>query len=53
LTRKTKDIVAEQIKIQGELPDFDYGEYTFIACYLPHVNGDGMEHRNSTIITNH
>jgi predicted metalloprotease with PDZ domain len=50
--RKAKAIVAQQIKVYGELPDFDYGEYTFIACYLPHVNGDGMEHRNSTILTN-
>jgi predicted metalloprotease with PDZ domain len=50
--RKAKAIVAEQIKVYGELPDFDYGEYTFIACYLPHVNRDGMEHRNSTILTN-
>lgn len=50
--RKAKAIVAQQVKVYGELPDFDYGEYTFIACYLPHVNGDGMEHRNSTILTN-
>jgi predicted metalloprotease with PDZ domain len=49
--RKAKAIVAQQVKVYGELPDFDYGEYTFIACYLPHVNGDGMEHRNSTILT--
>ena len=47
-----KNVVAEQIKVFGELPTLDYGEYTFIACYLPHVNGDGMEHRNSTILTN-
>ncbi|MDO6445223.1 hypothetical protein Q4493_05480 [Colwellia sp. 1_MG-2023] len=51
-TEKAKAVVAEQIKVFGELPIFDYGEYTFIACYLPHVSGDGMEHRNSTIITN-
>jgi predicted metalloprotease with PDZ domain len=51
-TRQAKAVVAEQIKVYGELPAFDYGEYTFIACYLPHVNGDGMEHRNSTILTN-
>jgi len=51
-TRKAKAVVAQQIKLYGELPAFDYGEYTFIACYLPHVNGDGMEHRNSTILTN-
>jgi len=47
-----KKVVAEQVKVFGSLPTFDYGEYTFIACYLPHVNGDGMEHRNSTILTN-
>ncbi|OKY26588.1 M61 family metallopeptidase [Thalassotalea sp. PP2-459] len=47
-----KAVVAEQIKVFGELPTFDYGEYTFIACYLPHAKGDGMEHRNSTILTN-
>ncbi|GAB4534231.1 MAG: M61 family metallopeptidase [Parvularculaceae bacterium] len=46
-----KNIVAEQIELFGEAPRFDYGTYTFIACYLPHVNGDGMEHRNSTILT--
>ena len=46
-----KKIVAQERKVYGELPDFDYGEYTFIACYLPNVSGDGMEHRNSTILT--
>ncbi len=51
-TEMAKKVVAEQVKLFGELPDLDYGEYTFIACYLPHVNGDGMEHRNSTILTN-
>jgi predicted metalloprotease with PDZ domain len=50
--KMAKAVVAEQVKVFGELPDFDYGEYTFISCYLPHVNGDGMEHRNSTILTN-
>jgi predicted metalloprotease with PDZ domain len=50
--RQAKAVVAQQVKVYGELPDFDYGEYTFIACYLPHVSGDGMEHRNSTILTN-
>jgi predicted metalloprotease with PDZ domain len=50
-TEKAKAVVREQVKVFGELPDFDYSSYTFIACYLPHVRGDGMEHRNSTIIT--
>ena len=48
---KAKKVVDEQIKVFGEPPDFDYGTYTFIADYLPYVVGDGMEHRNSTILT--
>ena len=47
---KAKKVVDAQIDVFGELPDFDYGSYTFIADYLPHVSGDGMEHRNSTIL---
>ncbi len=48
---KAKKVVMAQIEVFGELPDFDYGTYTFIADYLPYVSGDGMEHRNSTILT--
>jgi predicted metalloprotease with PDZ domain len=48
---KTKQIVLEQQAVFGELPDFDFGRYTFIACYGPQAVGDGMEHRNSTILT--
>ncbi len=48
---KAKKVVAEQIALFGEAPAFDYGTYTFIADYLPYVNGDGMEHRNSTVLT--
>ncbi|MBX0335234.1 PDZ domain-containing protein [Pontibacter sp. HSC-14F20] len=47
----TKKIVAEQQAVYGDLPDFDFGRYTFIACYMPQAVGDGMEHRNSTILT--
>jgi predicted metalloprotease with PDZ domain len=46
-----KAIVKQEKAVFGELPDFDYGAYHFIACYLPNVSGDGMEHRNSTILT--
>ena len=46
-----KKVVDEQVSIFGEAPEFDYGSYTFIADYLPYVSGDGMEHRNSTILT--
>ncbi len=48
---KAKAVVDAQIAVFGELPEFDYGSYTFIADYLPWVSGDGMEHRNSTILT--
>ena len=45
-----KKVVTAQTAVFGELPHFDYGTYTFIADYLPWVSGDGMEHRNSTIL---
>ncbi len=48
---KVKKVVLEQQKVYGELPNFDYGTYTFLACYIPNASGDGMEHRNSTILT--
>jgi predicted metalloprotease with PDZ domain len=44
-------IVQASQNVYGELPTFDHGEYTFLADYLPWVNGDGMEHRNSTVLT--
>lgn len=47
----TQKVVAEQVAIYGTPADFDYDTYTFIADYLPYVHGDGMEHRNSTILT--
>lgn len=50
-TDMAKKVVDEQIAIYGEPPAYDYGTYTFIADYLPYVYGDGMEHRNSTILT--
>ncbi len=43
-------VTREQVAIYGELPIYDVGYYTFIADYLPYIAGDGMEHRNSTII---
>jgi predicted metalloprotease with PDZ domain len=46
----TMRLVEEAQAVFGEYPRFDYGTYTFIADYLPWVYGDGMEHRNSTIL---
>ncbi|MGB5941583.1 MAG: PDZ domain-containing protein [Leeuwenhoekiella sp.] len=48
---QVKHIVEQEKAVFGELPKYDYGEYKFLACYLPNVSGDGMEHRNSTILT--
>lgn len=48
---KIKKIVLVEKAIYGELPQFDYGTYTFLATYMPNASGDGMEHRNSTILT--
>jgi predicted metalloprotease with PDZ domain len=50
-TEKTKKIIKEGQAIFGELPDFDFGTYTFIGCYGPQAASDGMEHRNSTSVT--
>jgi len=48
---KVKKVVLQQKAVFGELPTFDFNEYTFLACYIPNASGDGMEHRNSTILT--
>ena len=48
---KVKAVVLQEKSVFGELPSFDFGEYTFLGCYIPNASGDGMEHRNSTILT--
>jgi predicted metalloprotease with PDZ domain len=50
--RDVAAIVEAAEGIYGELPRFDHGTYTFLADYLPWVDGDGMEHRNSTVVSN-
>lgn len=47
---KVMAIVKAQRNVFGELPTFDFGEYTFLSCYMPNASGDGMEHRNSTYV---
>ena len=47
----TKKVVDEMAMVFGEMPRFDYGTYTFLACYRSNCSGDGMEHRNSTSVT--
>jgi predicted metalloprotease with PDZ domain len=44
-------IVRETVAVFGELPQFENNTYTFLADYLPWATGDGMEHRNSTVVS--
>ncbi|WP_243848420.1 M61 family metallopeptidase [Sphingomonas insulae] len=48
---KAQRVIAQHYALFGQAPRYDYGTYTFIADYMPQIAGDGMEHRNSTIIT--
>ncbi len=50
-TARIEAIVREQAAIFGQLPAFETGTYTFLMDYLPWADGDGMEHRNSTVCT--
>jgi predicted metalloprotease with PDZ domain len=49
--KDVEKIVHEEGAIFGDYPDYEPGQYTFIADFLPWADGDGMEHRNSTILT--
>ncbi|TLV03117.1 M61 family metallopeptidase [Dyadobacter luticola] len=48
---KVKRITQEAQAVFSEFPAFDPGYYTFLASINPYVKGDGMEHRNSTMIS--
>jgi predicted metalloprotease with PDZ domain len=51
LARGVEAIVREARGVFREFPAFESNTYTFIADYTPGANDDGMEHRNSTILT--
>ncbi len=44
-------LVREEQAVFGELPEYEPGYYTFLADALPWDGRDGMEHRNSTVMT--
>jgi predicted metalloprotease with PDZ domain len=50
-TIMVRRVVAEEVAMWGRPPRYDFGTYTFIADYLPWGTSDGMEHRNSTVLT--
>jgi predicted metalloprotease with PDZ domain len=50
-SEKVQRIVRQAQAVFGETPAYDYGTYTFLASINPYVQRDGMEHRNSTMIS--
>ena len=48
--KMVQKMVTEEQAVFGELPTYDYGEYTFLDDVYPSNASDGMEHRNSTCI---
>jgi predicted metalloprotease with PDZ domain len=44
-------VTAEEEGVWGAFPQYDTGAYTFLLDYLPYAAGDGMEHRDSTVIS--
>ncbi|GAA4219154.1 M61 family metallopeptidase [Sphingomonas endophytica] len=51
LAAQVKQLIPQHRKLFGEWPRFDHGSYTFLADYTPQISGDGMEHRNSTVVS--
>jgi predicted metalloprotease with PDZ domain len=49
--KDVEKIVRQEGAIYGEYPEYEPGYYTFLADYLPYANSDGMEHRNSTVMS--
>jgi predicted metalloprotease with PDZ domain len=51
LASDTERIVREARNVFKEFPAFENNSYTFIADWFPSASSDGMEHRNSTVLT--
>ena len=49
-SRMVQRMVEESKAVFTELPNFDFGVYTFLQDVNIENAGDGMEHRNSTVI---
>ena len=47
----TEAVINEQKEVFGDLPSFKDSTYTFLCSYGPGFHSDGMEHRNSTMIS--
>ncbi len=51
LASLVRRLVREEEAVYGEFPAYEPGAYTFVLDYWPRDAPDGMEHRNSTMIT--
>jgi predicted metalloprotease with PDZ domain len=49
--KDVEKVVRQEGAVYGEYPSYEPGYYTFLGDYLPYAGGDGMEHRNSTVMT--
>src|SRR5262249_5446060 len=49
--KDVEKIVSQEGAVFGEYPEYETGHFTFLADYLPYAQADGMEHRNSTVVT--
>lgn len=51
LAKLVQPMVREHMAVYGEFPKYEPGYYTFLLDYVPWGDGDGMEHRNSTMVS--
>lgn len=51
LAKLVQPLVREQMAVFGEYPKYEPGAYTFLLDYVAWGAGDGMEHRNSTAVS--
>jgi predicted metalloprotease with PDZ domain len=51
LAKLVQPMVREHMAVYGEFPKYEPGYYTFLLDYIPWGDGDGMEHRNSTAVS--
>ncbi len=51
LAKMIARLVREEMAVYGEFPKYEPGYYTFLLDFSAWGDGDGMEHRNSTMIS--
>ena len=51
LAKLVQTMVREHMAVFGEFPKYEPGAYTFLLDYVAWGDGDGMEHRNSTLVS--